>query len=149
MRRYDGSHLREPLAVIHLSTVRLLREWARWGEAHNIDYPSMSPMFGERALKSPLYGIGYVPDEVMRIEQAVCALCWEYREMIIQHYHRKLNFKKLGEWIGRDWRTARDRLKAAEHEVHQNFGGKFTKSAVCGKVSYDLGSISVSLTWTD
>lgn len=135
--------------MIHLSTVRLLREWGRWGEAHNIDYPTMSPMFGERALKSPLHGIGYVPDEIMRIEKAVCSLTFEHRDMIIQRYQRHLNFKKLGEWIGRDWRTARDRLKAAEHEVHIEFSGKKGGATVYRSVSFAQDPISVSVTWSE
>lgn len=104
--------------MIHISTIRLLVEWARWGVAHNIGYPTMSPMFGERCLKSPLFGIGHIPDDVAKVERAVCALEWIDREILILRYQRRLSFSEMGERISRSKWTARDRLRAAENYVH-------------------------------
>lgn len=101
-----------------LSTIQLLREWARWGEAQNICYPSMSPMFGERALKTALFGIGYIPPDVIRVEWAVCQLQWELRFVLILRYQRHLPFARIGRVIDLDWRTARTRTQRAENEVH-------------------------------
>lgn len=107
--------------MIHLSTIKLLREWARWGEAHNIDYPSMSPMFGERTLKGPLFGIGHIPPDVYRIEICVCQLDFDLRDALIQRYQRKLTWEKMGLRIGCDWRTAKNRVRSAEDAVHHGF----------------------------
>ena len=102
----------------HLSTIKLLVEWAKWGASHNISYPTMSPMFGERCLKSPLFGIGHVPDDVYRVEQSVCRLGWNSRQVIILYYQHHMTTPQIGERINRTRWVARDRLKAAESEVH-------------------------------
>ena len=86
--------------VIHLLTIGLLREWARWGEAQNISYPSMSPMFGERALKMPLFGSGHIPADVWQVEQAVCKIEWEYRHVLILRYQRHLTFGHICKQVG-------------------------------------------------
>lgn len=104
--------------MIHISTIRLLVEWARWGVAHNIGYPTMSPMFGERCLKSPLFGIGHIPDDVAKVERAVCALEWIDREILILRYQRRLSFSEMALRISRAKWTARDRLRTAENLVH-------------------------------
>jgi DNA-directed RNA polymerase specialized sigma24 family protein len=117
------------MVMAHLSTIKLLREWARWGEAHNISYPTLSPMFGERALKMPLFGIGHVPDDIMRIEQAVCAVEWLYRQAIILRYHRRMGYREMGRRINCDWRTARRRLKTAEDEVHHKLQKQLVSDA--------------------
>jgi hypothetical protein len=109
---------------VNLSTIKLLREWARWGEAQNICYPSMSPMFGERALKTALFGIGYIPPDVMRVEWAVCGLVWDLRFVLILRYQRQLPWSRIALVIDRDWRTARNRTQLAENEVHHNLYAK-------------------------
>lgn len=110
--------------MIHLSTIRLLVEWARWGAAHNIGYPTMSPMFGERCLKSPLFGIGHIPEDVAKVEYAVCRLEWIDREILILRYQRRLTFVEMGVRISRSRWTARDRLRTAENEVHHELQRK-------------------------
>lgn len=109
---------------MNLSTIQKLREWARWGEAQNICYPSMSPMFGERALKTALFGIGYIPPDVLEVEWAVCQLQWELRFVLILRYQRHLPFARIGRVVDVDWRTARTRTQAAENEVHHKLTGK-------------------------
>lgn len=106
--------------MAHLSTIKLLRAWARWGVANNIDYPSMSPMFGERALKSPLYGVGHAPADVLEVEGVICNLPFEDRVALIQRYQRKQTWEQIGERFGCDWRTAKKRTQMAEDEVHRN-----------------------------
>lgn len=109
---------------MNLSTIQKLREWARWGEAQNICYPSMSPMFGERALKTALFGIGHIPPDVLQVEWAVCQLQWELRFVLILRYQRHLPFTRMGRVIDLDWRTARKRTQHAENEVHHKLTGK-------------------------
>jgi hypothetical protein len=104
-------------SVIPLSTVKLLRAWARWGEGQNISYPSISPMFGERALKTPLYGAGHVPDGVAQMEHAVCMLDYPDRYLIIQRWCRHQSYRQLARSVGvSTWRVSR-LLKQAESEV--------------------------------
>ena len=102
----------------HLSTIKLLCEWARWGAEHNIDYPTLSPMFGERCLKAPLFGVGYIPPDVHDVEQCVCRLYWPSRQILILRYQRRMTFVQMGESINRTRWAAKDRLLAAESEVH-------------------------------
>ncbi len=109
---------------MNLSTVQKLREWARWGEAHNICYPSMSPMFGERCLKTALFGIGHIPPDVLEVEWAVCRLEWELRFVLILRYQRHLPWSRIGRVIDRDWRTAKNRIQQAENEVHHKLTGE-------------------------
>lgn len=102
-----------------ISTIKRLVAWARWGVANNIDYPTMSPMFGERALKSPLFGIGHIPQDVALVEQCVCTLEWIDREILILRYQRRLSYAQMAMRIHRTKSTAIDRLEVAENEVHR------------------------------
>jgi hypothetical protein len=105
--------------LIPLSTVKLLRAWSRWGEGQSIDYPSMSPMFGERALKTPLYGAGHIPDGIAEIEHAVCMLDFAERYIIIQRWCRHRSYRELALLVGVSvWRIS-GLLKDAETEVHR------------------------------
>lgn len=106
--------------MAHISTVRLLVAWARWGEGQSADYPSMSPMFGERALKTPLHGVGHIPPDVADVEAVICQLEWFYRSALIARYQRHLNWTKLGEYFGTSWRTARKTVTQAEDLVEKN-----------------------------
>lgn len=108
--------------MIPLSTVKLLRAWARWGEAHNIDYPSMSPMFGERALKTPLFGPGHASPDILEMEAVVCKLEACDRELIILRWQRHLDFHQMGKRLRISRWTARRRLQDAESEVHRLLG---------------------------
>jgi hypothetical protein len=46
----------------------------------------MSPMFGERALKTPLYSAAEPDPEMSRIDGIVCRLESEHRSLIIRKY---------------------------------------------------------------
>ena len=105
--------------MAHISTVRLLRDWARWGQAQSIDYPTMSPMFGERALKTPLYGVGHLPEGVAEVEKAVCELQWFHRDVLVARYQRHLSWAKIALRIGKSWRTARRAVIEAEDLIEK------------------------------
>lgn len=78
----------------------------------------MSPMFGERALKSPLYGIGHIPDGIAEMEQAVCRLNFPQRYLIVQRWQRHRSYRQLAKLVGVGvWRVSR-LLKSAEEEVN-------------------------------
>lgn len=106
--------------MAHISTVKLLVAWARWGQGQSIDYPSMSPMFGERALKTPLHGIGHIPPDVADVEAVVCKLEWFHRAALIARYQRRLNWTKMGEYFGTSWRSARKTVTQAEDLVEKS-----------------------------
>jgi hypothetical protein len=107
--------------MIPLSTVRLLRQWAAWGQGQSLDYPSMSPMFGERALKTPLYGATHMPDGIAEMEHAVCMLDFTDRYIIIQRWCRHRSYRQLAAQVGVSvWRISR-LLKGAESELHRQF----------------------------
>ena len=103
--------------MIPLSTIKLLRAWASWGQGQSLTYPSMSPMFGERALKTPLYGVGHTPDGVAEMEMAVCRLTYDDRYLIIQKWQRNCTFTQIGKLMGYSRHIASRRLKNAEAEV--------------------------------
>lgn len=105
--------------MAHISTVKLLVAWARWGQGQSIDYPSMSPMFGERALKTPLHGVGHIPPDVAEVEIAVCRLSYEDRETIIQRYARNLTFRQFAKHFGYSIWKASKKIRQAENEVER------------------------------
>src|SRR5271154_4936254 len=103
--------------MAHISTIKLLIAWAKWGQGQSIDYPSLSPMFGERALKTPLYGHEHMPDDVALVELAVCRLEWCDRDMLIMRYQRHLTFVQMGQRLSRSRWTAKSWLRRAEDNV--------------------------------
>jgi DNA-directed RNA polymerase specialized sigma subunit len=105
--------------MIPLGTVKLLRAWAAWGHGQNLDYPSMSPMFGERALKTPLYGIDHAPADILEMEAAVCRLEFADRDIIIQRWQRRRTFRQMAEYLGVSRWTIGRRIRQAESEVHR------------------------------
>lgn len=75
-------------------------------------------MFGERALKTPLFGIGHAPDGVLEMERAVCQLTYDERSVLVQRYQRRLSHRKLAVFLGCSvWETGR-RIREAEESVH-------------------------------
>lgn len=106
--------------MAHISTVKLLVAWARWGQGQSIYYPSMSPMFGERALKTPLHGSGHVPPDVAEVEHAVCRLEWFHRSALIYRYQRHLNWTDIGRKFGKGWRAGRKIVTEAEDSIEKN-----------------------------
>jgi hypothetical protein len=113
----DGGAERTSMSSV-ISTIQLLIAWANWGEAHHIGYPIDSPGFGNRALRSPLIGMGNVPPDVWRIEEAICRVPFEDRDVIIQRYQRRRTFRKIGRRMGLSKWAAMNRLKRAEVAVH-------------------------------
>jgi hypothetical protein len=102
---------------VNLSTLQKLKEWARWGVGPSLGYPSISPMFGERALKSPLFGIGHIPDGVLEVEIAVCRLHWDGRQVIIYRWQWHRTYRQMAALLHcSTWSVAR-RLRAAEGEI--------------------------------
>jgi hypothetical protein len=114
------------------STIKLLVEWARWGQANNVGYPSMSPMFGERCLKAPLYGTEEMPPDVWLVERAVCDIKFYHRFLLILRYQRHVSFEDIGERFDCSPRTARRHLEDAEyavdHEITKKLARVVTKS---------------------
>jgi DNA-directed RNA polymerase specialized sigma24 family protein len=74
-------------------------------------------MFGERCLKTPLFGMGYAPNDILLMERAVCLLLFEERELIIQRWQRKRTYRQIGAHVGCDHTTAMRRLKRAENDL--------------------------------
>jgi hypothetical protein len=107
--------------VIPIGTIKALRAWSRWGESLSIDYPSFSPMFGERALKTPLYGKTHCPDGIAEMEHAVCMLSYDQRYLIVQYWCRRRTFGQLAEQVGVSRFRIHRMLKAAEAEVHRQY----------------------------
>ena len=69
------------------STRRLLIQWGRWGASSiHLGLPTMSPMFGERALKTPLYGPDDGPPDILETDKAVCRLEAQERIILIERY---------------------------------------------------------------
>lgn len=129
--------------MIPLSTVKLLRQWARWGQGQSLDYPSMSPMFGERALKTPLYGATHTPDDVAELERVVCQLEYTDRYIIIQRWQRHRSYRELANLVGvSTWRVSQ-LLKEAEAEVHRLLESPIAPRQTVSVVSV-LGSITVT-----
>jgi hypothetical protein len=107
--------------VIPLSTFKILRAWANWGQGHSLDYPSKSAMFGERTLKTPLYGAHEAPPDIYRMELAVCALEPYGRILIIQRWQRRASYRQIAKTVGLSFKTVDRDLKYAEAEVHRIF----------------------------
>lgn len=117
------------------STIELLKEWARWGHGSNVGYPSMSPMFGERCLKTPLYSSEDMPPDVWAIEQAVCRIKFYHRFLLILRYQRHLSYEDIGLRFDCSSRTARRHVEDAEyavdHEILKKVASFVTKEVVC------------------
>jgi DNA-directed RNA polymerase specialized sigma24 family protein len=78
-------------------------------------------MFGERALKSPLYGKTHMPAEIAEIEHAVCRLEYADRYLIIQAYCRRKDFKEIGIDVGVSAWRAKRLLWRAEAQLQRQY----------------------------
>ena len=75
-------------------------------------------MFGERALKTPLYGLEYIPPDIEITDKAVCAVDFYDRNVIILRYQRHLSFRELARKLEvKIWRVGKI-LNAAEAAIH-------------------------------
>jgi hypothetical protein len=104
--------------MIPISSRAVLLAWARWGAIQNLGYPALSPMFGERALKTPLYASTYAPPDVLEMDRAVGMVEPGERRIIIHRYLWRMSHTELGERWGLTRNKARHRLEAAEYAVH-------------------------------
>jgi hypothetical protein len=100
------------------STRSLLVAWGAWGGATNIGLPRLSPMFGERALKTPLYALDQGPPEMMEVDKAVCQVELPERRLIIEKYQWRTPW-----WIAtrqKGWSRSKyyRLLESAEWAVH-------------------------------
>jgi hypothetical protein len=69
-----------------LGTDKLLQRWGRWGQGPNLGLPTMSPMFGERCLKSPIWGADAPNPEIELVSRAINKLKPEDRQFIQRKY---------------------------------------------------------------
>lgn len=78
-------------------------------------------MFGERALKTPLFGVDHAPPDILEMEAVVCRLEFDDRHIIILRWQRGMTFGQIGQSLGVSRWTVRRRLQMAESEVHRLF----------------------------
>ena len=102
-----------------LSSTRLaLCAWGRWGRGQNLGLPTLSPMFGERALKSPLYAPTDAPGDVLAVDRSVARIDVPSRAIVIRRYQRDwrlTDFMQAYRWT--KWR-AREELELSIWAVH-------------------------------
>lgn len=106
------------MSGVPIGTIRLLVEWGRWGAMENIGYPRSSAFFGERVLKTPLFAAGYIPPDVMDIENASRLIDVDERQLIIHKYQWHMTLAEIGTRIGRTKWVARRRVEDAEYAIH-------------------------------
>ncbi len=98
-----------------------LQEWANWGRPPNIGYPQMSPMFGERSLKTPLYSPADCIAHIAEVERAICRIEPEERRLIIHRYIWRMTVRELAErWNvsrGTIWRKLEEAEGAVYHQL--------------------------------
>ena len=87
-------------------------------------------MFGERALKSPLYGANDIPPDVMEVEQAVCRLDWEDRQVLVLRYQRHMSFPAIAQSMGLSRWSAKPRLKRAEDAVEYEINCAYAPKSI-------------------
>lgn len=91
----DVPVLRDWTKATHMSVVERLREWGSWGAANNISYPTMSPMFGERALKTPMYAVGDASPDVLEVDAAVRKIGCADRALLLARYQLRMHWKEI------------------------------------------------------
>ena len=110
------------------STYKLLLEWGRWGAMENIGYPRSSAFFGELALKMPLFAAGYIPPDVMDIENATRRVEPHERQLVVDKYQWRYTLSEIGVRLECTKWIARRRVEDAEYAVHVaycNLGQRF------------------------
>lgn len=76
-------------------TRELLKDWGRWGFAIHLGLPTRCPMFGNRALKTPLYGEGEGDPTLMLADRIVCRLEQQHRLTLIERYQWRSPVREL------------------------------------------------------
>lgn len=79
----------------HMSVTSQLREWGAWGAMQNIGYATMSPMFGEVALKTPLHSHTSASPEVLKVDAAVRAIESSQRALLIEKYQLRMHWQEI------------------------------------------------------
>jgi DNA-directed RNA polymerase specialized sigma24 family protein len=81
----------------------------------------MSPMFGERALRSPVYGGASMPPDIAKIDAAIGGLDFYSYEVIRKYYVDGLNYRRLAKHFQvKLWSVSRI-LRDAEKAVHSHY----------------------------
>jgi hypothetical protein len=76
-----------------IGTHMLLKSWGAWGKGIHLGIPTMSPMFGERALKTPLYGDSDPNPELASLDAIICKIEPEHRILVIRRYGQQWKVK--------------------------------------------------------
>ena len=105
------------LSLSHLSTIRLLRQWARFGSTDSLGYPRHAAHETLR-ITSSLYGSTHIPSEIAEVEAIICELPYVWRDALIQRYQRHATWAAIAARFGNSWRTAKKITIEAEDEVH-------------------------------
>ena len=127
--------------MIPLGTRAILLAWARWGAIQNLGYPALSPMFGERALKTPLHASTYAPPDVLEMDRAVGMVEAAERRMIIHRYLWRMTHTELADRWGCTRHKARHKLEAAEYAVHAAYISLLPRARY-GKSMEDANSVT-------
>lgn len=103
---------------------RMLKRWGYWGASGiNLGLPTMSPMFGERALKTPLYAQDDGPPDLLETDQAVCRLERLERQILIERYQWRWQIRQSmlehGWGCGRYYRQLEQALYAVRNELER------------------------------
>lgn len=104
----------------------------------NIGYSAVSPMFVERCLKMALYPAGYIPADVMDIENAIKQVEPDERQLVIHKYQWYMSLAELAERHKITKWQVRRRVEDAEYSVHIaycNLGTNMINPITVGKLS--------------
>src|SRR5271169_1773348 len=128
--------------MIPTGTRSVLLAWAKWGQLQNLGYPRLSPMFGERALKTPLFASTYAPADVLEMDRAVGLIEPDERRMVIHRYLWRMTHSELANRWGLTRHKARHRVESAEYAVHVAYISLYSR-AINGKSNHHGDSIHV------
>lgn len=101
------------MSPILIGTFAMLSAWGRWGRGSNLGLPTLSPMFGERALKSPLYGEENPDPGVMAVDAIVCRLEPKDRSIVIRKFQHRWTVREFM----REYHWSFTRLKREEEQA--------------------------------
>jgi hypothetical protein len=107
------------MSVIPIGTVKLLWAWGRWGSI-NIGYPVNCPMFVLTG-RSPRTPVGYIPADVLDIENAVRRVEVQERRLIVLKYQWRSSLSDIAKIIDATKWSTRRKIEAAEGAVHDAY----------------------------
>lgn len=76
-------------------------------------------MFGERALKTPLYTQEAPPPEIVLIDTAVERIGLLQREIVMLRYQRRATYRSMARFMNINVRYVGEMLSHAENAVHR------------------------------